>query len=223
MPAVETLGSTTVICSDKTGTLTRGEMTIRRLHLGAGVVEVTGSGYAPEGELGLLGGDSRRTMARATDGCCWPARCATTPTSSRTSGQWTIRGDPTEGAFLVLAGKAGVGVEETRARRPRCGELPFSSERKRMTTVHSGEEDTVAFMKGAPEVVLEHCSHIAVGDEIRPLDDGRTSAAAGCERSHGRADALRVLALAYRKLDAWPLPDDAKTRRRRWCSSVSWA
>jgi Ca2+-transporting ATPase len=118
--------------------------------------------------------------------------------------QWTIRGDPTEGAFLVLAEKAGLSVKAVRSDDPRSAEVPFSSERKRMTTVHASIDGAVAFMKGAPEVVLSHCHRISSGSEIREIDaaDHRRIQ----EQSEAMAgDALRVLGLAYRELDKWPL------------------
>ncbi len=204
MPAVETLGSTTVICCDKTGTLTRGEMTIRRILCGEHSVEVSGSGYLPEGELRLPAGfasDDRALELMLKGGVlCNDAELL------QNAGQWTVRGDPTEGAFLVLAEKAGISVADTRARSARIGELPFSSERKRMTTIHRANGGTIAFMKGAPEVILEHCARIADGDETRTLDDAeRQRIRRDNEAMAG--DALRVLALAYRDVDVWPMPN----------------
>jgi Ca2+-transporting ATPase len=198
MPAVETLGSTTVICTDKTGTLTRGEMTIRRVLCGIKPIEVTGAGYVPDGELHLPDGvapDDRVLQLLLQGGVL----CNDSELIAE-SDQWTVRGDPTEGAFLVLAQKAGVSVSDMRARWPRSGEVPFSSERKRMTTVHQRGGETVAFMKGAPEVILEHCSGIAEGDQIRDL--GETERGRILELNEAMAtDALRVLGLAYRRLE----------------------
>ena len=198
MPAVETLGSTTVICTDKTGTLTRGEMTIRRILCGTKPIEVTGAGYLPEGELRLpedLALNDRRLQLLLRGG----ALCNDSELVGE-SDLLAVRGDPTEGAFLVLAEKAGVSVSDTRAAWPRSAEVPFSSERKRMTTIHQGNGETVAFMKGAPEVILEHCSRIAEGDRIRKLSEDERGRI--LEQNQAMAtDALRVLALAYREIE----------------------
>lgn len=204
MPAVETLGSTTVICSDKTGTLTRGEMTIRRILCGTRTIEVTGAGYLPEGELQLpkdLPQDDRTLQLLLQGGVlCNDSELL------QEAGQWMIRGDPTEAAFLVLAEKAGISVSDTRARQTRSGEVPFSSERKRMTTTHQGNGDVVAFMKGAPEVILERCSQIADGDQVRGLSEAERGLI--LQQNEAMAgDALRVLALAYRQLADRPMQD----------------
>ena len=198
MPAVETLGSTTVICTDKTGTLTRGEMTIRQIYNGTKPIEVTGAGYVPEGELRLpndLALDDQMLQLLLRGGVL----CNDSELIGE-SDQWTVRGDPTEGAFLVLAEKAGVSVGDTRVRWARSAEVPFSSERKRMTTIHQGNGETIAFMKGAPEVILDHCSRIADGDRIRGL--GEAERGRILKQNEAMAtDALRVLALAYRELE----------------------
>ncbi len=205
MPAVETLGSTTVICTDKTGTLTRGEMTIRRILCGTKSIEVTGAGYIPEGELRLptdLTLDDHMLQLLIQGGVlCNDSELA------RESDQWTVRGDPTEGVFLVLAEKAGISVSDTRAHWPRSAEVPFSSERKRMTTIHQRNGETVAFMKGAPEVILEHCSCIADGDQVRDLVEAERERI--LKQNEAMAtDALRVLALAYRRLEGRHTPSD---------------
>jgi Ca2+-transporting ATPase len=207
MPAVETLGSTTVICSDKTGTLTRGEMTIRRILCGERVIDVTGAGYAPDGDLrlpkGLASDDHTLQLLLRGGVLCNDSKLV------RDSDQWTIRGDPTEGAFLVLAEKAGVSVDDVRAEHARTAEVPFSSERKRMTTIHRRNGETIAFMKGAPEVILEHCTRISQGDQTREL--GETERGRTLELNDAMAaDALRVLGIAYRELEGrYPRSDDA--------------
>ena len=162
MPAVETLGCTTVICSDKTGTLTRGEMTVRRLCLASGPFEVTGGGYAPVGELRGPSGTVRPgEIPRDLEMFLRCAVLCNDADLAEVEGKWTIRGDPTEAALVVAAAKAGVSRAEACRICPRFEELPFSSERKRMTTIHDlPEGGRTAFMKGAPEVVLDRCARV---------------------------------------------------------------
>jgi Ca2+-transporting ATPase len=166
MPAVETLGCTTVICSDKTGTLTKGEMTVRRVFGGTKSVEVSGVGYAPEGSLSPASNNPSLNMLFRGGILCNDSALL------EAGGKWSIKGDPTEAALMVLAAKAGLEREQIRNQCPRIGEFPFSSDRKRMTTIHSMEGGRRrAFMKGAPEVILDRCSSILNGDEISALDD----------------------------------------------------
>ena len=200
MPAVETLGCTTVICSDKTGTLTKGEMTVRKIFTDNRMIEVTGVGYAPDGEFKAsegMGIANNKSLHLFLEGglLCNDADL------HRPEGKWTIKGDPTEGALVVAAAKAGIRIHDRRLQHPRIEELCFSSERKRMTTVHEGyDAPLLAFMKGAPEVVLERCSRIYNGDqpsELTPEQRARILEA-NEQMAH---DALRVLAVAYRELD----------------------
>jgi P-type Ca2+ transporter type 2C len=194
MPAVETLGCATVICSDKTGTLTKGEMTVRRIFGTGRVIEVSGSGYAPEGSLNPASNDSSLNMLLRGGILCNDASLF------EERGKWSIKGDPTEAALVVLAAKAGLGQEETRQQFPRIGEFPFSSDRKRMSTIHKMEDGQKrAFMKGAPEVILDRCTALQNGDEIVTLDDtGRQRILLANEEMAGNA--LRVLAIAYSDL-----------------------
>jgi Ca2+-transporting ATPase len=207
MPAVETLGCTTVICCDKTGTLTRGEMTIRQILCNQQMIDVNGAGHTPEGSLQLPGGmteqdQSLRLLLQAGLLC-------NDSELIRDGDQWTIKGDPTEAAFLVAAEKAGVGIAETRVKHRRIREVPFSSERKRMTTTHEwGGSASIAFMKGAPETVVAHCNRIAEGASIRELSDQERALILE-NNANMAGDALRVLALAYRVLDeSGPANDD---------------
>jgi P-type Ca2+ transporter type 2C len=194
MPAVETLGCATVICSDKTGTLTKGEMTVRRIFGTGRVIEVSGSGYAPEGSLNPASNDSSLNMLLRGGILCNDASLF------EERGKWSIKGDPTEAALVVLAAKAGLGQEETRQQFPRIGEFPFSSDRKRMSTIHKMEDGKKrVFMKGAPEVILDRCTALQNGDEIVTLDDtGRQRILLANEEMAGNA--LRVLAIAYSDL-----------------------
>jgi P-type Ca2+ transporter type 2C len=194
MPAVETLGCATVICSDKTGTLTKGEMTVRRIFGTGRVIEVSGSGYAPEGSLNPASNDSSLNMLLRGGILCNDASLF------EERGKWSIKGDPTEAALVVLAAKAGLGQEETRQQFPRIGEFPFSSDRKRMSTIHKMEDGKKrVFMKGAPEVILDRCTALQNGDGIVTLDDtGRQRILLANEEMAGNA--LRVLAIAYSDL-----------------------
>jgi Ca2+-transporting ATPase len=193
MPAVETLGCATVICSDKTGTLTKGEMTVRRIFAGR-VIEVSGAGYAPEGTLTPASNDPSLHLLLKGGILCNDASLL------EEEGKWSIKGDPTEAALVVLAAKAGLGQDETRQQFPRIGELPFSSDRKRMSTIHKMEDGKKrAFMKGAPEVILDRCSALQNGSDIVALDDsGRKRILLANEEMAGSA--LRVLGIAYTDL-----------------------
>ena len=200
LPAVETLGSTTVICTDKTGTLTRNEMTVRALQLGTRRVEVTGAGYAASGEFRVggqrvdPGRDEHLALALRIGALCSDARI------DRVDGRAAVLGDPTEAALIVAAAKAGLEQTTLNRDQPRIGEIPFSSEAQRMVTMHrTAEGTTVAYVKGAPRVVLEASRRrFAVEGEgpLTPEDRERVLAANG--ELAGRA--LRVLALAYRVL-----------------------
>jgi Ca2+-transporting ATPase len=202
MAAVETLGSTSVICADKTGTLTKGEMTVRRIYVNGRIVEVTGVGYEPRGEFLIHGekinplGDEALTLLLEGIALCNEARLV------KGDGGWRIQRDPTEGALIVAAAKAGIDHEELKERYPRIGEIPFSSERKRMTTIHKAGEngDVIIFMKGAPETVLEHCTWIreGLGGE-KPLTRDRVEEILRVN-SEMADQALRVLGVAYKRV-----------------------
>jgi Ca2+-transporting ATPase len=196
LPTVETLGSTSVICSDKTGTLTRDEMTVRTLYVADGRVDVSGSGYEPRGEL-RFAGDSSAPHA-AVDQLLRGAALACDARLVQEDGRWTVKGDPTEGALVVLAAKAGLDKEELDRRHPRMGEVPFTSETKRMTTLHQdGEAGLRAYAKGAPEVILGACTRWLGPDGERQLD--AASRQRVLDEAQAMADgALRVLAVATR-------------------------
>ena len=200
LPAVETLGSTTVICTDKTGTLTRNEMTVRVFQIGERRVEVTGAGYAPAGELRVAGQrvdpgtDEPLQLALRIGLLCNDAEV------DREDGGATILGDPTEAALIVAAEKGGLDRAAMEREYPRIAEVPFSSETKRMVTVHrTPAGTTVAYVKGSPATLLE-----ASGSQL-----GATgiSALTPTDRQHWQetnrelaGTALRVLGLAYREL-----------------------
>ena len=197
MPAVETLGCTTVICSDKTGTLTRGEMTVRKIFAGGRAIEVTGAGYEPKGEF--KGSEIDIKNNRPLQLLLQGGLLCSDAILEEKEGKWIIKGDPTEGALVVAAVKASLHETEMRLENPRLEELPFSSERKRMTTIHQMENGKkTAFMKGAPEVVLDRCSHILSDGEIRELGEKAKSEILKANEEMAQA-ALRVLGFAYRE------------------------
>jgi Ca2+-transporting ATPase len=194
--AVETLGAASVICSDKTGTLTVGEMTVRELYTPACRFDVSGEGYVPEGEIHPERGvssDPARALLEIFAGCNGAAL-------RHENDAWSVIGDPTEGALLVAAGKLGVTLESIEAGSSRVRELPFDSERKRMTVVRRVGSGVRAMVKGAPDVLLERCTHIldTSGPRLITSDD---RAAILSEIRRMSTGALRVLAAAYRDVD----------------------
>lgn len=197
LPAVETLGSTTVICSDKTGTLTRDEMTVRALYADGAVARVSGSGYRPEGEVTLPDGSNRLTapFVRLLES---GALCNDARLEPAEGGEWTIAGDPTEGALIVAARKAGVDTDSLKNRYPRIDEEPFSSETKRMVTVHRVGDALLSIVKGAPEVILPACREMLTSSGSVPMDGARAGKVMDAAEAMGR-EALRVLAIAARE------------------------
>jgi Ca2+-transporting ATPase len=199
LSSAESLGAVTYICSDKTGTLTKGEMTVRRMYNSGKIIEVTGVGYEPKGEFHGSGPvnpkDDKDLSLLLTIG----ALCNNSSLEND-KGSWRITGDPTEGALIVAAAKAGFERAELEKQYPRVGEIPFSSERKRMTTIHKVSEiEHIAFLKGAPETVLERCNRISEnGKEKKLTDVKRKEILETNEKLAG--DALRVLGMAYKHL-----------------------
>ncbi len=163
LPAVETLGGTTVICSDKTGTITENQMTVTEIKTLAGTYRVTGVGYAPEGQLicreGSGVGQADLSADIGLERCLRAGVLCNDSDLRYKENQWHIEGDPTEGALLVVARKAGFDLEQLRAERPRLGVIPFDSNRQLMATLHAvaGEPNPVVFVKGAIEKILPHC------------------------------------------------------------------
>ncbi|MCS7056600.1 MAG: cation-translocating P-type ATPase [Thermoflexales bacterium] len=202
LAAVETLGSANVICTDKTGTLTRNEMTVRTVVTASGRVEFSGIGYAPEGCVTTADGRPlddpllRAEVAYALRA----ADLANNSVLQRRDGRWVVQGDPTEGALHVAAAKLGLQHDALARRFVRIGEAPFSSERKLMSTMHADAhkpERVVIFAKGAPDVLLARCCAERVGEEVRPLSDARRSEIqASIDRLAGQA--LRTLGVAFR-------------------------
>ena len=206
LAAVETLGSATIIASDKTGTLTKNEMTVRAVVTASGRVNLGGTGYVPEGDVQVEGGGALEGALRLElERALTVADRANNSELQERDGRWTVQGDPTEGALIVAARKAGLEDAVLDARFERIGEVPFSSERKLMSTVHTDaeQERVFVFTKGAPDVLLARCRKEMVGTQPQPLTDARRAAiVAANEELAGQA--LRTLGVA-----AHQLPRDA--------------
>ncbi|MGD2104941.1 MAG: cation-translocating P-type ATPase [Anaerolineae bacterium] len=221
LPAVETLGSATVICSDKTGTLTQNEMTAVRLYVANLRLDVSGEGYQPDGGFSNYGDpadphEHPEVLALLTGGLLASDAQLEEVVSEDGDAQGNQRhrmvGDPTEGALVVAAAKAGLWRDEVEGRLPRVAEIPFDSDRKRMTTIHQGQArgleeaggaEYVAYVKGAPDVMLSLCDAILENGVEVPLNPGRRQHIQNVIRDLGQ-DGLRVLAVAYRHLDEIP-------------------
>jgi Ca2+-transporting ATPase len=217
LSSVETLGSASVICTDKTGTLTKNEMTIERVVTRSGEAEVTGIGYRPEGEV-LVDGrplDDEAPLEEEVRYVLGGGSLANDAVLRQDDRDWVIQGDPTEAAFLVAERKLGI-TEERRARFTRVGEVPFTSERKLMSSI---EADAAAggriavVTKGAPDVLLSRCTHERAGADVVELtDDRRREILGDVERL---ADlALRTLAVAYRRLPGSDVPEAGESLER---------
>lgn len=203
LPSVETLGSATIICTDKTGTLTQSEMTVRKIGLLDRTIDVTGDGYDPEGGFFIDGrsvdpGEHDLRLALRIGVLC---NNASLKRGGEEGSRWHVIGDPTEGALLSVAGKAGLWLSDLVADYSMLEELPFDSNRKRMSTIWRGPHGGLtAYVKGAPDVVVGLCTRIQDSGRARP------ATAADRERllslNHQLADeAMRVLAVAYRDLE----------------------
>jgi len=196
LASAETLGATTVICSDKTGTLTKGEMTVRKVYVDGKMVDVTGVGYQPMGEFLKKG---IRIEPKENEDLSLLLRACLLCTNANYDGKSVI-GDTTEGALIVAAAKAGMTKKDIESHYPRVHEVPFTSERKRMTTVHKTPEGKlVAYVKGAPEIILERSTQIVKDGKAEKL--GAKERKTTLETNENMAsDALRVLGVAYKKL-----------------------
>lgn len=202
LPAVETLGATTVICSDKTGTLTQNQMTVQKLVFVDREVDVEGLGYQPfglfrqEGQSIQPSDDQTVALLLKAAALCNNAILK----QDEDNQNWDIIGDPTEGALIVTAGKAGYQKEGLENEYPRLRELPFDSERKRMSTIHQTPEGTkVLFVKGALDQILERCENYRNNGELLPLTDSAKKRIIG-QNEKLSSSALRVLVIAYREI-----------------------
>jgi Ca2+-transporting ATPase len=201
LPAVETLGSTSIICTDKTGTLTKDEMTVRKIFVDGEMYDVTGTGYEPTGEFLHNGSPVELTDTLKILLTAGTLASDADIVYNEADGRWHIKGDPTEGALVVAASKAGLSKVELDGRLPRVHEIPFTSETKRMTTIHKGANGMVAYSKGAPEVILQSCRLQKSGKAEISIDAERRKKI--LKEAHQMAsEALRVLAVAYKPLVA---------------------
>ena len=199
LPVVETLGSVSVICSDKTGTLTRNEMTVRTIASTDGLYSVEGTGYIPRGGFEIDGqfieaGDTPNLLLTLQ-----AALLCNDATLEQKTNDWRVHGDPMEGALVVAAAKAGLEPDEIRNRFPRADLIPFESQHKFMATLHhSHDNDAVIYLKGAPEQVLARCSKILQGSGVQPIDHAYWHTQIEALTSEGQ----RVLAVAYKPAHA---------------------
>jgi Ca2+-transporting ATPase len=207
LPAVETLGSTSVICSDKTGTLTRDEMTARKIFTAGEIFKISGAGYEPAGDFSRNGRliDPPQAVKAVLTAAALASDASLVSGIGNRNGEgnvppdplngWQIKGDPTEGALVVAAAKAGLWKKELDAEFPRLYEIPFTSETKRMISLHQTGDGVTAYAKGAPEVLLPSCGTYLSEAGVKPLDGtGRQKVLAAAQEM--AAEALRVLAIA---------------------------
>lgn len=201
LAAVETLGSTTVICTDKTGTLTLGEMTVRALYVAGQSYEVTGEGYAPEGEVRIEGKKAEAQHAVSLLELVTVILSCNNAHLVQEEGIWKTVGDPTEGALLAAAAKAGGDREHLEKELPKHHEIPFDSDRKRSTVIRKLPDGKFrAFINGAPDVLLERCTNLYTSTGVRPMTDEDRQHIMAQNTAMAR-QALRVLGSAYRDLD----------------------
>ena len=239
LPAVETLGSVTTICSDKTGTLTQNKMVVQAIEISNKSLRVTGEGYAPRGEFLLNGQRIEPEDHLEVEALAIACALCNDATLQQEKGDWRILGDPTEGALLTLAAKAGIEKDQWASRLPRVAEFPFSSERKRMSVLCRKDEagkmsndlqssafnhhpsTFLMFTKGSPELVLERCNRIHTGDRAVPIIDAQRQQILA-QNDTMAGNGLRVLGFAYKPLTELP-PEgsqEASERQLVWLGLV---
>lgn len=207
--AVETLGTTTYICSDKTGTLTQNEMTVKKVFTDDKEFDVKGVGYSPDGDFVLEGKSINAKDYRQLEVLLTAASLNSDAKLIQNDDRWSIMGDPTEGALVTMALKAGLENEELNNIYPRIKEYPFDSSRKMMTTFHDNYIDNqyVSFTKGAPDIIFDRCTHILINDEIVEFTDELKKQYEAKNIEYAR-QALRVLAYAMKRWDKLPETTD---------------
>jgi magnesium-transporting ATPase (P-type) len=202
LSAVQTLGSVTVICTDKTGTITKGEMTVNKLWVKDRIVEVSGLGYNPVGDFTLNSELLRKGEAASLEklleiaALCNGAKVDPPSDKNRS---WSVVGDPTDGALLVAALKYGLTIQDELAKKPIIDILPFSFERKRMTTVHKLNGDLCIYTKGAPRNILDLCSKVLVDGKVEELTEENMMHIESRIREFAN-EGLRVIAVSYKKI-----------------------
>lgn len=205
--AVETLGSTTVICSDKTGTLTQNEMTAKKIYVDDKMYSISGEGYAPFGRFSINGlktspeDDKNLNLLLNIGALCNDSKLEKNISDGKDA--WNIMGDPTEGALIVAAKKAGLSIDALEKTKPRLQEIPFDSERKRMTTFHPHGNKFVAYIKGAPDIILNLSNSFLKDGKLLPLTNKDRKHIFKINNMMAK-DALRVLAFAFKPLDEIP-------------------
>ena len=226
LSAVETLGSTTVICSDKTGTLTRNEMTVRTVVTASGTVDLTGIGYEPVGEVQQDGAAAHGpALLEEVEKALGAGDLANNAALLERDGRWSIQGDPTEGALVVAARKVGLAADELDGRFPRVGEVPFSSERKLMSTAHADAEDDgrcSCSRRARPTSCWRAAPRSGSAAGPGPLSRERRRGDRARRRAAGRrgaADARRRVPQLGRATSR--RASSARRWSRRWCSSAS--
>ncbi|MEL3907433.1 MAG: cation-translocating P-type ATPase [Treponemataceae bacterium] len=194
--AVETLGSVDTICSDKTGTLTQNEMTVTRIYTNSQLYEVSGTGYEPVGEITLCNEEKADLGAlnRLLQIC---ALCNDASLQQNADGLWGVLGDPTEGALLTLSAKKNVTRDGLLEKYPRLGDMPFDSDRKMMSVFHQLDGEYISLTKGAPDILLDRCTHILLDGQIKELTDTERKKILETNSSFAKS-ALRVLACSYK-------------------------
>ncbi|HMM69200.1 cation-translocating P-type ATPase [Gudongella oleilytica] len=210
--AVETLGATSVICTDKTGTLTQNEMTVVKVLADNKLIEVEGTGYEPVGDFKLEGSTITTKESSGLKLLLTIAALANDAKLDNSSGMYKIIGDPTEGALITLAGKAGIDSAELNHMYKRIEEIPFDSERKMMTTFHDmpNDEGVSSFTKGAPDIIIDRCNRIILDGKVSEFTPELKSEVLRVNSELSRA-ALRVLAFAFKEypsLPTDPSPDE---------------
>jgi Ca2+-transporting ATPase len=226
LPSVETLGCASVICSDKTGTLTQNKMTVTHLWLGGQLLDVSGDGYDPNGDIThegkavtTRGNEMLERLLHASVLCNNAVlteeaqEAGNKKTKTEAHQIWTIKGDPTEGALVVVGAKAGVTQNLLKGSYQRLKEFPFDSERKRMSVAALFEGRTMIYTKGAPDVLLEHCNYILWDNKIIPFTNTLRHKVMAANEGMANA-ALRVLGIAYRELksgDPYEQADQVET------------
>ena len=204
LQAVDTLGSATVICTDKTGTLTTNQMTVRRIYVNNKLLTVAGESFNPEGKFEFDGKpidvrkDKSLSLLLQIGALCNDSKLVRTETGEKVP--WEIKGDPTEGALVVAAAKAGFDKEELESELPRVDEIPFDAVKRLMVTFHSDKEDAVkVFVKGAPEAIVPLCTQILEDDSAKPLTQQNKEDLHNVSTELA-GQALRMLAMAYRTI-----------------------